>query len=112
MVWDDDIDRAGEGRTREDRDGMETRDIYKAVERKGRKRRRRVKGYLVLEIWRGSGNLRRGTNKQVALLGPAPFSLPCLALVPGATTQHATSDISSLKSPIAVYPDLIIENIP
>ena len=29
-----------------DRDVMETRDIYKGVERKGRKRRRRVKGYL------------------------------------------------------------------
>jgi hypothetical protein len=44
--WLNDIDRQARGREGEAstrvRDGMETRDIYKAVERKGRKRRRGI----------------------------------------------------------------------
>lgn len=99
--------QAGEGRTTQDRDWMETRDIYKAVERKGRKRRRRVKG--LFEIWLEGGKRKsEARHKQASGFG-SPLALPWPRMQPRRT---ATSDISSLKSPIAVYPDLIIENIP
>jgi hypothetical protein len=47
-------------------DGMETRDIYKAMERKGRKRRRMVQG-----LWMGLDGIESEASGTVGLACPA-----------------------------------------